>query len=72
MPPKDADALRIGVIGAARITPMALIIPALSHSGVVIAAVAARNPERAHAFAKKHSIARVFNSYQGARSVRHV
>lgn len=64
VPPKDADALRIGLLGAARIAPNALITPALSHSGVVVAAVAARNPERAQAFAKKHGIRKVFNSYQ--------
>ncbi|EJD39255.1 NAD(P)-binding protein [Auricularia subglabra TFB-10046 SS5] len=63
-PPKDADALRIGIFGAARIAPNALITPALSHPGVVVAAVAARSPARAQAFAKKHGIAKVFNSYQ--------
>ncbi|KZW02290.1 NAD(P)-binding protein [Exidia glandulosa HHB12029] len=62
--PKDDDALRIGTLGAARITPEALILPARSHPGVVVTAVAARNPARAREFAQKHGIPRVFDSYQ--------
>ncbi|KZW02292.1 NAD(P)-binding protein [Exidia glandulosa HHB12029] len=62
--PKDADALRIGILGAARIAPEALLRPALSHPGIVVAAVAARNPARAREFAQKHGIPQVFNSYQ--------
>ena len=44
--PKESDALRIGVIGASRIAPMALIQPARDHPGVVIAAIAARETEK--------------------------
>jgi len=56
--------LRIGVLGAARIAPMALIRPAREVRGVVVAAVAARDPQRASAFANKHGIARVHPSYE--------
>ncbi len=51
--------LRIGVLGAARITPAALIAPARRVDGVVVAAVAARDPDRATAFAARHGIERV-------------
>ena len=55
--------LRIGVLGAARITPSALIKPAKDNADVVVAAVAARDGSRARAFAAKHGIARVHESY---------
>ncbi len=55
--------LRIGVLGAARITPMALLRPAESVPGAKIVAVAARDSERARAFAAKHAIERVHTSY---------
>jgi predicted dehydrogenase len=55
--------LRIGVLGAARITPAALITPARSVPGVEVAAVAARDPGRAAAFATKHQIRQTFSSY---------
>ena len=55
--------LRIGVIGAARITPDSLIKPAAGNAEVVVSAVAARDPDRARAFAAKHGIARVHDSY---------
>ena len=56
--------LRIGILGAARIAPMALIRPAQQVEGVVVNAVAARDPARAQAFARKHNIARVHDSYE--------
>jgi predicted dehydrogenase len=49
--------LRIGILGAARIAPSALIQPARSVQGVTVAAVAARDPARAQAFAGRHGIA---------------
>lgn len=55
--------LRIGVLGAARITPMALLRPARQVAEAVVAAVAARDPARARAFAARHGIARVHDSY---------
>jgi predicted dehydrogenase len=48
--------LRIGVLGAARIAPAAIIAPARSVGGVTVAAVAARDPVRAAAFARKHGV----------------
>ncbi len=58
--------LRIGVLGAARIAPMALLTPAKAVGGdvVVVSAVAARARARAEAFAKKHGIADVFDNYE--------
>jgi len=55
--------LRIGVLGAARITPDALLKPAAANPEVVVSAVAARDSDRARAFAAKHGIARVHDSY---------
>jgi predicted dehydrogenase len=56
--------VRIGVLGAARITSTALIKPARENPEVVVAAVAARDASRAGAFAAKHDIARVHDSYE--------
>lgn len=59
--------VRIGVLGAARIAPLALINPARENrknDGVVVAAVAARDASRARAFAAKHGIPRVHESYE--------
>ncbi|KAI4211564.1 MAG: hypothetical protein LQ351_005605 [Letrouitia transgressa] len=61
---KSGDAIRFGVLGAAGIAPMALIIPAKSHPEVIVQAVAARNHDRAVAFATKHGIPEVKNSYE--------
>jgi predicted dehydrogenase len=58
-----AAPLRIGVLGAARIAPSALIKPAKDNAEVVVAAVAARDGSRARAFAAKHGIARVHENY---------
>ena len=55
--------LRIGILGAARIAPMALVKPAGRLPGVVVAAIAARDPARAAAFADKHGIETVHASY---------
>jgi predicted dehydrogenase len=55
--------LRIGVLGAARIAPAALINPAKASSGVEVAAIAARDPERAGEFADKHGIKIVHKGY---------
>ena len=56
--------MQIGVLGAARIAPTALIKPAKTNPDVVVAAVAARDVSRARAFAVKHGIARVHDSYE--------
>ncbi len=55
--------LRIGLLGAARIAPFALLSPARQVPQVQVAAIAARDSERAGAFAKKHGVPRVLGSY---------
>jgi predicted dehydrogenase len=57
-------AIRIGILGAARIAPLALINPAHENSQVVVAAVAARDVARAQAFAATHGIASVHGDYE--------
>ena len=56
--------IRIGVLGAARIVPNALIKPARQVPGVAVAALAARDPQRARRFAARHGIATVHDSYE--------
>ena len=57
------EAVRIGILGAARIVPQALIKPARQVAEVTVAGVAARDKARAQAFASKHHIPQVFASY---------
>lgn len=47
---------------------MAFINPAKSHPEVVVACVAARDRSRAEAYAKKHGIPTVHDTYQGTNS----
>ncbi|MEV6102881.1 Gfo/Idh/MocA family oxidoreductase [Nocardia sp. NPDC051981] len=56
--------LRIGILGAAAIAPNALIGPAKRNPEVVVAAVAARDRARAQAFAGKHGIRQIYDSYE--------
>lgn len=56
--------LRIGILGAARIAPQALVKSAQGNVEAVVAAVAARDGARAQAFAAKHGISRVHSSYE--------
>ena len=56
--------MQIGVLGAARITPLALINPAKGNAEVVVAALAARDVTRAQVFAAKYGITRVHDSYE--------
>ena len=58
------DHVRIGVLGAARIAPTAVIRPARASTVAEVAAVAARSAGKAQAFADKHGIARVHRSYE--------
>jgi hypothetical protein len=51
-----ASPLRFGVLGAAGIAPIALVLPVKGHPDAVVKAVAARDQGRADAFAKKHGI----------------
>ncbi|BCY10025.1 Gfo/Idh/MocA family protein [Actinoplanes sp. L3-i22] len=55
--------MRIGVLGAARIAPAALIRPARLVDGVEVAAIAARDRGRAAEFATEHRIPVVHDSY---------
>ena len=58
------DPLRIGALGAARITPMALVKPAKTNPGVEVRAVAARDRARGEKFAQKHGIPVVHDTYE--------
>ena len=58
------DPLRIGILGAARIAPRALVDPARACSRVEVVSVAARDPERARAFAEEHGLPRSEPSYE--------
>lgn len=55
--------LRIGILGAAAIVPAALTNPARGIHEVQILAIAARDPKRAYAMAKKYGIPRVHPTY---------
>jgi predicted dehydrogenase len=55
--------LRIGLLGASRIAPRAVLEPAREREDVEVTAVAAREPERARAFAAEHGIDRVADDY---------
>ncbi|RAK74711.1 Gfo/Idh/MocA family protein [Aspergillus fijiensis CBS 313.89] len=63
-PAKKDGAIRIGLLGASNIAPNSVIIPAKSHSEVIIAAVAARDSDRAQQYAKRYDIPIVHSSYQ--------
>jgi len=56
--------VRIGILGAARIAPIALIKPAKGRDDLVVSAVAARDGARASEFAAKHRIATAYGSYE--------
>lgn len=55
--------LRIGVLGAARISGRAIVAPART-TGDRLVAVAARDPARAAEFAAEHRVERVLDSYR--------
>ena len=56
-------ALRIGLLGASRIAPRAIVGPAAERRDVEIVCVAARDRDRALAFADAHDIAHVADGY---------
>ncbi|MGQ0803982.1 MAG: Gfo/Idh/MocA family protein [Actinomycetota bacterium] len=60
----DTGPLRIGTLGAARIAPAAIIKPAREVDEAALVAVAARDPDKAAKFAKKHDIPRVHETYE--------
>lgn len=59
-----SETIRIGLLGAARITPKAVIEPVRSLPGVEITCVAARDRERAEAYAATHGIGAVVSGYR--------
>jgi predicted dehydrogenase len=59
MPP-----IRIGILGAAKIAPAAIVRPARASEEAEVVAIAARDQPRAAAFASKHGIRRVVPTYQ--------
>jgi len=64
-PPEDAmtGVFRIGLLGASKIAPTAVIAPAREDPGFEVAAVAARDPARGAAYAKEHDIPAVADDY---------
>lgn len=54
----------MGVLGAAAIVPTALIGPAHSVPEVRVTAIAARDPKRAQAFARRHHLSQVHQTYE--------
>jgi len=56
--------IRIGILGAARIAPKAIIQPSLKRNDCRVVAVAARDAERAAAYAAEHGIRHVVASYE--------
>lgn len=63
------EPLRIGILGAARIAPTALVEPARSTGAAKAVAVAARDADRAAAFAQAHDIPIVAADYEAL--IRH-
>jgi predicted dehydrogenase len=59
----DGMTVRIGILGAAKIAPAAVIGPARRSAEAEVVAVAARDRERAAKFAAKHRIPRVADDY---------
>ncbi|MCY3884470.1 MAG: Gfo/Idh/MocA family oxidoreductase [Gammaproteobacteria bacterium] len=58
-----SEILRIGTLGAAGITPAALMAPASENNDVEVSAVAARENSRATAFAQRFDIPNVYDTY---------
>jgi predicted dehydrogenase len=56
--------LRIGCLGAARITPGAILAPAAARDDVRVSVLAARSIERAQAMAQAHGVGHALGSYE--------
>src|SRR5690349_16395541 len=56
--------IRIGVLGAAKIVPMALVHPARRVPDVQVTSIAARDPRRAERFARLFRIPHVHSTYE--------
>ncbi len=59
------DPIRIGILGAAKIAPKAVILPARNNPEFTVVAVAARDPARAQSFASAHGIPHMAADYAG-------
>lgn len=66
--PRDPATLNIGLIGAARVAPYAIVEPARNVARTRLVAIAARDVQRASAFAKAHDIPKVHDSYDALMS----
>lgn len=55
--------IRIGTLGAARITPRALLYPCMDEPGAAVTAIAARSRDRAESFAAWANIPNIVDSY---------
>jgi len=64
--------IRFGILGAARIAPLALIKPALLIPNVEVVAIAASSVKKAQAFADEHNIAVTAESYAALVESPHV
>ena len=62
-PPAPNGTIRLGILGAARIAPLAVIRPAAGSVETEVVAVAARDAARANRFAAKYGIARAYPGY---------
>jgi predicted dehydrogenase len=62
-------AIRIGILGAAKIAPPVVINPSRDNPDFEVVAVAARDPERAKAYAAEHGIPQIAKDYDAL--VRH-
>src|ERR1700761_9027972 len=56
--------IRIGILGAAGIAPSAIIRPARAVDGPEIAAIAARDLDKAREYAAEHEIPKAYGSYE--------
>jgi len=56
--------IRFGTLGAAAITPRALIFPCVDEPRANVSVIAARDRDRAEGFARYHNIPRVVDDYQ--------
>ncbi|KIM80136.1 hypothetical protein PILCRDRAFT_9704 [Piloderma croceum F 1598] len=63
--PATGSPVRFGILGAANISPIALISPARNHPETVVYAVASRDNKKGTAFRKKHGIAKVYSGPTG-------
>ena len=61
-PAYPAEPLRVGILGAARISDLSIVSPAKA-TGTRLVAVAARDPLRANEFADAHGVERVHATY---------